>query len=85
MMLVLHDDAQREYAYGPAQGLPETKVGAFSQDLYEEAKIKSWIVISVKKIVSVYSPSTRMIDLLPWFLLLAIACASSPLDQNDLG
>src|ERR687892_1403691 len=26
-MLVLHDDAGREYAYGPAQGLPETKVG----------------------------------------------------------
>jgi phosphoglycolate phosphatase-like HAD superfamily hydrolase len=24
MMLVLHDDAQREYAYGPAQGLPDT-------------------------------------------------------------
>ena len=26
-MLVLHDDAKREYAYGPAQGLPDTKVG----------------------------------------------------------
>jgi len=26
-MLVLHDDAGREYAYGPAQGLPDTKVG----------------------------------------------------------
>jgi phosphoserine phosphatase len=26
-MLVLHDDATREYAYGPAQGLPDTKVG----------------------------------------------------------
>jgi len=25
-MLVLHDDATREYAYGPAQGLPDTKV-----------------------------------------------------------
>jgi hypothetical protein len=41
MMLVLHNDAQREYAYGPAQGLPETKVGTFSQALYEEAK-KNW-------------------------------------------
>ena len=30
-MLVLHDDAQREYAYGPAQGLPDTKVGTFPQ------------------------------------------------------
>src|SRR6202022_2725602 len=26
MMLVLHDDAQREYEYGPARGLPDTKV-----------------------------------------------------------
>ena len=28
-MLVLHDDGQREYAYGPAQGLPDTKIGTF--------------------------------------------------------
>jgi phosphoserine phosphatase len=48
MALVLHDDAQREYAYGPAQGLPETKVGTFSQELYDEAKKKSWTVISMK-------------------------------------
>ena len=27
-MIVLHDDAKREYAYGPAQGLPDTKVGS---------------------------------------------------------
>jgi hypothetical protein len=47
-MLVLHDDAQREYAYGPAQGLPDTKVGAFTQALYNEAKSKGWIVISMK-------------------------------------
>ena len=37
-MLVLHDDATREYAYGPAQGLPDTKVGTFTQALYDEAK-----------------------------------------------
>jgi hypothetical protein len=48
MMLVLHDDAQREYEYGPARGLPETKVGTFSQSLYEEAKKKNWTVISMK-------------------------------------
>jgi phosphoglycolate phosphatase-like HAD superfamily hydrolase len=48
MMLVLHDDAQREYAYGPAQGLPETKVGTFTQELYDEAKKKDWTVISMK-------------------------------------
>jgi hypothetical protein len=47
-MLVLHDDAQREYAYGPAQGLPDTRVGTFTQALYDEAKSKNWPVISVK-------------------------------------
>ena len=47
-MLVLHDDAKREYAYGPAQGLPDTKVGTFTQALYDEAKQKGWIVISMK-------------------------------------
>jgi len=49
MMLILHDDAQREYAYGPAEGLPETKVGAFSQALYDEAKKNNWAVVSMKK------------------------------------
>jgi hypothetical protein len=47
-MIVLHDDAAREYAYGPAQGLPDTKVGTFPQSLYDEAKSKGWIVISMK-------------------------------------
>jgi len=47
-MLVLHDDAKREYAYGPAQGLPNTKVGAFTQALYDEAVKQGWIVISMK-------------------------------------
>jgi phosphoglycolate phosphatase-like HAD superfamily hydrolase len=47
-MLVLHDDATREYAYGPAQGLPDTKVGAFTQALYDEAKKNGWTVISMK-------------------------------------
>jgi phosphoserine phosphatase len=47
-MLVLHDDAKREYAYGPAQGLPDTKVGIFTQALYDDAKKKGWLVISMK-------------------------------------
>jgi len=47
-MLVLHDDATREYAYGPALGLPETKVGTFSQALYDAATKQSWAVISMK-------------------------------------
>lgn len=47
-LLVLHDDGLREYAYGPATGLPDTKVGTFSQALYDEAKAKGWTVISMK-------------------------------------
>ncbi len=47
-MLVLHDDAKREYAYGPAKGLPDTKVGTFTQALYDEARKQGWIVISMK-------------------------------------
>jgi phosphoserine phosphatase len=48
MMLVLHDDPEREYAYGPAGGLPDTKVGTFTQALYDEAKSRGWTVISMK-------------------------------------
>jgi len=48
MMLVLHDDAEREYAYGPANGLPDTKFGTFSESLLKEAKEKGWVVISMK-------------------------------------
>jgi phosphoglycolate phosphatase-like HAD superfamily hydrolase len=47
-MLVFHDDAKREYAYGPAQGLPNSKVGTFTQALYDEANKKGWTVISMK-------------------------------------
>jgi phosphoglycolate phosphatase-like HAD superfamily hydrolase len=48
MTLLLHDDAQREYAYGPARGLPETKIGAFTPALEAEAKKSGWTVISMK-------------------------------------
>ncbi len=47
-MLVLHDDAKREYAYGPANGLPDSKVGTFTQALFDEAKQQGWIVISMQ-------------------------------------
>jgi phosphoserine phosphatase len=47
-MLVLHDDAKREYAYGPANGLPDSHVGTFTQALYDEAQSKGWTVISMK-------------------------------------
>jgi phosphoglycolate phosphatase-like HAD superfamily hydrolase len=49
MMLVYHDDAEREYAYGPAGGEPDTKVGTFPQTLMDEAKQSGWIVVSMKK------------------------------------
>jgi phosphoglycolate phosphatase-like HAD superfamily hydrolase len=45
---VLHDDAEREYAYGPARGLPDTKVGTFSQAMYDMAVKQGWIIISMK-------------------------------------
>ena len=48
MMLVFHDDADREYVYGPANGLPDTHFGTFPQDLMDEAKGSGWTVISMK-------------------------------------
>ncbi len=47
-MIVLHDDGAREYAYGPAQGLPDSKVGTFPQELYDQATKDGWIVVSMK-------------------------------------
>ena len=47
-MLVMHDDDVREYAYGPAHGLPDSKVGTFTQELYDEAQTNGWVVISMK-------------------------------------
>ena len=43
MMLVHHDDAAREWAYGP-----KSKIGTFSDSLVAEAKKQGWIVISMK-------------------------------------
>ena len=47
-MLVFHDDATREYAYGPAKGLRASKVGTFPQSLYDQAGKQGWVVISMK-------------------------------------
>jgi hypothetical protein len=47
-LLLLHDDAAREYAYGPALGLPNPKLGAFTSALYDEAKKGGWTVVSMK-------------------------------------
>jgi phosphoglycolate phosphatase-like HAD superfamily hydrolase len=43
MMLVHHDDAKREWAYGP-----KSKIGTFSDSLMAEAKKNGWTVISMK-------------------------------------
>jgi hypothetical protein len=48
MLLVLHDDAVREYAYGPAKGLPHVKLGAFTQAVYDKAQKEGWTVVSMK-------------------------------------
>ena len=48
-----------EYAYGPAGGLPDTKVGSFSEELLAEARNKGWVVISMKKDWKVVFPFER--------------------------
>ena len=48
MLLVLHDDAAREFPYGPARGLPDVKLGAFTPALDEHAKKDGWTVVSMK-------------------------------------
>lgn len=47
-MAILHDDAQREYAYGPADGLPDSSVGTFSQEMYDLGRKEGWIIVSMK-------------------------------------
>lgn len=43
MMLVHHDDAKRESAYGA-----ESKIGTFSDSLMTEARTNNWVIISMK-------------------------------------
>ena len=43
MVLVHHDDAGREFAYGP-----KSKIGTFYDDLAAEAQKRKWNVISMK-------------------------------------
>ena len=54
MMLVHHDDAKREYAYGA-----ESKIGSFSDALMAEAKKKGWVVISMKDDWATIFPPTN--------------------------
>jgi haloacid dehalogenase-like hydrolase len=67
MLLVLHDDAAREYAYGPALGLSNPELGAFPQALYDQAKQQGWTVVSMKndwKQVSPVVNTVTAIDIL---------------------
>ena len=54
MVLVHHDDAEREWAYGA-----ESKIGTFSDALMAEAKKNGWVVISMKKDWKVIFPFQR--------------------------
>ena len=47
-MLVLHDDAKREYAYGPAKGLPDTKSARFRRRSMTRRRRTAGFVISMK-------------------------------------
>lgn len=48
MLLVLHDDVAREFAYGPALGLPDVTLGAFTPALYAQSKQAGWTVVSMR-------------------------------------
>jgi len=54
MMLVHHDDAVREYAYGP-----KSKIGTFPDTLMAEARKNGWTVISMKNDWKVIYPFER--------------------------
>ena len=60
MMLVKHDDSTREYAYGPADGLPDSPFGHLSQSTVDEAKKDGWTVISMKNDwAEIFPPATE--------------------------
>lgn len=67
-LLVLHDDESREFAYGPARGLPNIKLGAFTQELDTQAKNNNWTVVSMKddwkSIFPTQKPEITAIDIL---------------------
>ena len=47
-VLLLHDDAAREYAYGPVLGMASPRIGAFTPALHERAIAAGWTVVSMK-------------------------------------
>jgi hypothetical protein len=54
MMLVHHDDADREFAYGA-----KSKIGRLSDELMAEAKKGGWAVISMKNDGKVVFPARQ--------------------------
>jgi phosphoglycolate phosphatase-like HAD superfamily hydrolase len=54
MMLVHHDDAEREFAYGA-----DSKIGTFSDSLHAEAASSGWTVISMKNDWQAIFPSEK--------------------------
>jgi len=66
-LLVLHDDAAREIAYGPARGLPNVPLVHFTPELDEYAKQNGWTVVSTKndwKTIYASQPEVTAIDIL---------------------
>lgn len=60
MMLVFHDDADREYAYGPANGEADTHFGNFPQALMDDASENGWHVISMKNDwAEIFAPAAK--------------------------
>jgi len=53
MMLVHHDDAVREFAYGA-----ESKIGTFSDALMAEARKNGWSIVSMKDDWKTIFPAT---------------------------
>jgi hypothetical protein len=64
-LLVLHDDAARETAYGPARGLPNVPLVHFTPELDEYAKQNGWTVVSTKndwKTIYASQPEVAAVD-----------------------
>jgi phosphoserine phosphatase len=61
-VLVLHDDAAREYAYGPVLGMATPRLGAFTQDLHDQATAAGWTVVSMRDDwLSVFAPRSTTV------------------------
>jgi phosphoserine phosphatase len=79
-LLVLHDDAKREFAYGPARGLPDITYGRFTPALEDHAKKDGWTVVSMKDDWKMVFPSEiTAIDILlqPDATMLTAAAANN--------